>query len=242
MSNLKNCYNTYFEKNFSNFSGFKTDNKIKQIIKLAGQNKNILDIGCSTGYLAHFLKKQNNNVSGIDFLNKAVAIARENEIDAYVCDIENEQLPFRKGSFDLVVFSEVIEHLIDPDIALKKIYQVLKKNGLLIVSTPNIAYIQYRLELLFGKLPDFCEFRNKFFERHYNFQHKTFFTKKVLEKTLLDNNFKIKKWSSHDGYKNKIEKIFNFMEYVYPNLFKKNLIVVAQKYDPEKNNIHHKRD
>lgn len=235
MSNLKIYYNNYFNNNFSNFSGFRSDDKIKKIIKLAGQNKRILDIGCSTGYLAHFLKNNGNNVSGIDFLDKAVLIAKQNKIDAYVCDIENEKLPFKDNSFDLVIFSEVIEHLVDPDIALKKIYQVLKNNGLLIVSTPNIAYIQYRFELLFGKLPDFCEFRNRFFERHYNFQHKSLFTTNVLKKTLLSNNFLIKKWSSHNAYKNRVEKIFTFMEYVFPNLFKKNLIVVAQKYDAEDN-------
>lgn len=231
MNNLKQYYNDYFDKNFAKFSGFRTDDKIKKIIKLAGQNKRILDIGCSTGYLAYFLKDQNNEVSGIDFLNGAIEIARQNNIVAYVCDIENEQLPFKDDYFDLVVFSEVIEHLIDPNIVLEKIHQILKKNGLLIISTPNIAYIQYRLELLFGKLPDFCEFRNKFFERHYNFQHKSLFTKNVLKNTLLENGFKIKKWSSHNGYKNKFEKIFNFMEYVFPNLFKKNLIVIAKKYD-----------
>lgn len=231
MNNLKKHYNDYFYKNFTNFSGFKVDNKIKKIIKLSGSNKRILDVGCSTGYLAHFLTSQNNEVTGIDFLSGAITIAKKNKINAYVCDIENEQLPFKNNSFDLVVFSEVIEHLIDPNIVLVKIHKVLKRNGLLIISTPNIAYIQYRLELLFGRLPDFCEFRNKFFERHYNFQHKSLFTKNVLKNTLLDNKFKIKKWSSHDTYKNKFEKMFNFMQYIFPGLFKKNIIVVAEKYD-----------
>jgi len=230
MSNLANEYNKYFDSHFKGLAFMpRRDDKICKIEKLVGSNKQVLDVGCMTGYLAHFLQLNGNIVSGVDLLASAINIANQNNINAQVCDIDNQPLPFGDSIFDVVVFSEVIEHLVDPIFVLNQIYRVLKPGGMLIVSTPNIAYVQYRIELLMGKLPDFCEFRNKYSERYYNFQHKTLFTHGALMNTLKEAGFVITSWTSHSAYKNRVEKLFNFLERAFPCLFRKNMIAVAKK-------------
>ncbi|MEJ8669191.1 class I SAM-dependent methyltransferase [Streptomyces sp. MS1.AVA.1] len=66
-------------------------------------------------------------------------------------------LPFRTGSADAVLFSEVIEHLVDPDAALDEIRRVLRPGGHLMLSTPNLAAWYNRALLLAGVQPVFSE-------------------------------------------------------------------------------------
>lgn len=228
-SHLEKEYNKYYDTHFGVPSIPREDSKITTLVNLVGSNKTVLDVGCSTGYLCHFLSKQGNRVVGIDFIKSAVDTAVKNGLDCHHCNIENEDIPPKTGElFDVIVLSEIIEHFIDPLQVVNKLTQHLNKNGVIIISTPNIAYVQYRFELLFGNLPDFCEFRNKFFERPYNFQHKSFFTHKILVDTLSMANLNVIKKTSHVAYKNKFERIFNIFEFVFPKLFIKNIVFVCE--------------
>lgn len=59
------------------------------------------------------------------------------------CDIEREPLPFSSNYFDRIVFNEVFEHLrIDPIFTLKEIHRVLKSTGMLLMTTPNLHWIE----------------------------------------------------------------------------------------------------
>lgn len=227
-------YNRYFNKHFAKYRPPVMDDKVRKILKYIGENQHILDIGCLTGYIGYFCLKKSptNTVVGIDFIELALKHAGKNGVDARLCNIETDEIPVRENEkFDVVIMSEVIEHLVDPYIALQKIHGVLKQGGQLIVSTPNIAYILYRWELLIGKLPDFCEFRGRYSERPYNFQHKSLFTRQVLQKTLENIGFSLMTWDYHDSYKSQPEQIFSPLEKLLPTLFVKNMVAVAQKLD-----------
>lgn len=67
------------------------------------------------------------------------------------CDITSGDLPFADNEFDICIFTEVFEHL---NMAPKKIFmpikRILREGGFLIFSTPNIATLQKRINLLFG--------------------------------------------------------------------------------------------
>lgn len=229
-NNLEKEYNDYYDKYFVGPSLPREDAKIKTLRTLVGSNKKVLDVGCSSGYLVYFLEKQGNVVTGIDFIKSAVLVGVKNGLDCRYCNIENDEFPLKKGEFfDVIILSEIIEHLVDPLPVLNKLKMLLNDDGIFIISTPNIAYIEYRIQLLFGFLPDFCEFRNKFFERPYNFQHKTFFTHKVLEETLGIVGLNIVKKTSHNTYKSHFESFFNFLGLLLPGLFVKNMIFVCVK-------------
>lgn len=68
-------------------------------------------------------------------------------------DISTEKLPFEDNHFDLVYAGEIIEHLWNPDFAIREIYRVTKEGGTDIITTPNLASWYNRLLLLTGLTP-----------------------------------------------------------------------------------------
>ncbi len=99
--------------------------------------KSILDVGCGEGFILERLYRANigeKNI-GIDFLEKAVEIGKKERphLDLRVGDIY--KIPFKDNSFDLVICSEVLEHLQDPKKALSELHRVTKKY--IILSVPN---------------------------------------------------------------------------------------------------------
>ncbi|BDH79958.1 hypothetical protein MTTB_13370 [Methanothermobacter tenebrarum] len=113
----------------------------------------VLDVGSAPGYASIFLKKLGYDVRGVNYITRKNFKERMNRmsIPIDVCNIDSEQLPYKKGEFDLVVFFEVIEHLLNPHHALNEIYKVLRDEGVLILSTPNLSKLSNRIRLLAGK-------------------------------------------------------------------------------------------
>src|SRR5205823_2016517 len=89
-------------------------------------------------------------VAGIDlFPEQRAALWRSLDVDVRFCNLDEEAIPYEDGSFDAIVFSEVIEHLAgSPLPALQEMTRVLRPGGKLIVTTPNQLYIKSRLRTL----------------------------------------------------------------------------------------------
>ena len=71
--------------------------------------------------------------------------------------VDGGVLPFRTGSLDVVMLDEVIEHVVDTDGIVDEIHRVLHPDGMLVLSTPNLAAWFNRLGLLAGLQPAFTE-------------------------------------------------------------------------------------
>jgi 2-polyprenyl-3-methyl-5-hydroxy-6-metoxy-1,4-benzoquinol methylase len=69
------------------------------------------------------------------------------------CDLNVDTLPWDDDFFDVIICSEIIEHIFDTDRLLEQIKRVLKPSGTLIISTPNLASFFNRLFILFGYQP-----------------------------------------------------------------------------------------
>ncbi|MFE0251189.1 class I SAM-dependent methyltransferase [Streptomyces sp. NPDC059010] len=125
----------------------------------SGRTRTILDIGCGDGTAAAtaapFLP--GHRIVGIDWSQDALRRARTRIPYAVRGELTDGGLPFRSGSADAVLFSEVIEHLVDPDAALDEIRRVLRPGGHLMLSTPNLAAWYNRGLLLAGVQPVFSE-------------------------------------------------------------------------------------
>jgi len=129
-----------------------TNDSHSKIINLIGKNKNVLELGCSTGYMSKILKQNGCQVTGVEINKNAAKIAKKYCKKVIVGDIEtiNYGKTFDKASFDTIVFADTLEHLRYPELILTKIRKFLKNDGRLILSIPNIAHASIRLELLTG--------------------------------------------------------------------------------------------
>jgi len=122
--------------------------RISFIIEKVGRGNKVLDLGCRYGDLTAYYVK-NNEVIGVDIDENALKICKQN-LGIHTClQNLNEQLQFADNSFDVVVLSEVLEHLPYPEIPLKEIKRVIKGNGILVGSVPNGTRIKNRLRFLF---------------------------------------------------------------------------------------------
>src|SRR5690606_22057760 len=106
--------------------------------RLLDKRPAVLDVGCGVGTIALYLSDFSRLVVGIDLSKRAVDIANAaakatNSTNAKFYCAEMRSF---NGIFDLVIATEIIEHIPNEDDFLKKIYNSLTPQGLLILSTP----------------------------------------------------------------------------------------------------------
>ncbi|MEU5835795.1 class I SAM-dependent methyltransferase [Streptomyces diacarni] len=118
----------------------------------------VLDIGCGDGTAAAAAATAlaRHRIVGVDWSQDALRRAAAH-LSAVRGELSSPGLPFATGAADAVLFSEVIEHLVDPDAALDELHRVLRPGGHLLLSTPNLAAWYNRLLLLCGTQPVFSE-------------------------------------------------------------------------------------
>src|SRR6266487_4941377 len=124
----------------------KTVEEIKENTKARDE---ILDVGCGEGKIWQLFP--NLHVTGLDFSADNLKMAKQ-----YLKPVLGtaEKLPFKDNSFDLVVATEILEHVMHPDKVLEEANRVLKSGGHAIISFPNTAGLQFRLGiLLWGRSP-----------------------------------------------------------------------------------------
>ena len=122
-----------------------------KLLALVGSGKRVLDVGCSSGYLARPLVARGCAVVGLELDPAAAAEARDVCEEVLVGDVESMELPFEPGSFDVVLCGDLIEHLRDPEAFLARVRPFLKADGRLVLTTPNVANWAMRLGLLAGR-------------------------------------------------------------------------------------------
>lgn len=122
-----------------------------KLLALVGSGKRVLDVGCSSGYLARPLVAQGCTVVGLERDPDAAATAGEVCEDVLVGDVETMELPFEPGSFDVILCGDLIEHLRDPRAFLVRVRPLLRGDGRLVLSTPNVANWANRVGLLAGR-------------------------------------------------------------------------------------------
>lgn len=98
-----------------------------------------LDIGCGVGSNFNVLKKFSSNVQGIDYSSKALSYCRKKAYDG-LQKMNAERLEFKDNSFDLVLCSDVLEHLDDRK-AVSEIFRILKPGGIFLFSVPAHNYL-----------------------------------------------------------------------------------------------------
>ncbi len=149
----------FYENHKTDITNKLDDRLIKVLRMVAGTGAGtLLDVACGRGVLLRLLRERmpGTHLVGVDIASPSVELTRSAGFEAHVADV-SKTLPFSDGEFDVVVFGEVIEHLVDPDAALVEISRVLKPDGTLVLTTPNLASWFNRLLLIVGIQPIFTE-------------------------------------------------------------------------------------
>lgn len=113
--------------------------RVKLISRMIKKGGSILDIGSAEGNFGVELKKQGYKYSGVDYNEYLVKQCLKRELRVKTCDVSREKIPFKKGAFDLVWCSHVIEHL-NPREQIhlsEEISRVTKKGGIAIIFAPT---------------------------------------------------------------------------------------------------------
>jgi 2-polyprenyl-3-methyl-5-hydroxy-6-metoxy-1,4-benzoquinol methylase len=143
----------------------------------------VLDAGCATGSLLPFLRNRGWNVKGTEISPAAEYACNVRRLD--VRNIPLEEIAFPSGSFDIVLASHLIEHLNDPFSFLKEAHRILKDDGHIFITTPNISGLQ---AYLCGGM-----WRSAIFDHLYLFSART------LKKMLKRAGYKVEKVSTWGG-------------------------------------------
>jgi len=164
MLDVKNLYNEFLSKMKTSSSGVITNylsyleyNKYKFIetilaIPCSSDPLKVLDIGTSIFNL--FLKRcfPHYEIATIDIDNCFEKECIKRGIIFKRVDLTKDLIPFKDDTFDIIIFSEVFEHLfVHPSKIFGEIYRVLRKDGILIFTTMNAAMLYKRIKCLFGK-------------------------------------------------------------------------------------------
>lgn len=219
---------------------YKTLLNIIEQLKLPERSK-ILDVGCYPLHIFNKLKSRGYDMFGI---------ASEHEkVDQYqivVTNIEKDKLPYKANTFELIIFTEVIEHMTaNPDQYMKEFLRVLKPSGKLIITTPNSVNLKNRMKLLMGQSVYFPLFQlyettpDNGFMYH---RHTREFTLDELKEVVSHAGFGVysaKQYSAYTPFRKEraqqqtaLERMFKYVGYfitlLSPSL-KDSLLVVAQK-------------
>jgi len=160
--------------------------RIDIYLKLIGSGKKILDIGCWDGYIGQLVKKQNNHVYGVEVVPAAADRAGKILDKVYNLPLVGAWADQINEQFDLILTTEVIEHIFDTDNFLANIKRLLKPGGELVVSTPNAASLGRRLLLLLGRSPNL-----EITSRIEDSGHIRYFTMSSMKQLLREHGFDI---------------------------------------------------
>ena len=161
---------------------------LKKMLRLIGENKRVIDFGCATGYFARLLSDRGCEVTGVEGNPKAAKVAQEYCQEVIIADLDFSSLSdilsaqISETKFDVAIFGDVLEHLRNPWQVLRETRNLLKPQGYVVASIPNIAHGAIRLALLQG---------------NFEYQplgildntHLRFFTRKTIEQLFEDAGY-----------------------------------------------------
>lgn len=114
-----------------------------------GGHPKILDIGCYSADLLKLLPS-GMNYYGVDFDEGALRIAKGRGARTIRLNLETDPIPLVSKEFDIVIATEILEHLRDPVRMVQQIKRLLAESGVALISLPNECTLYHRLKVLFG--------------------------------------------------------------------------------------------
>jgi SAM-dependent methyltransferase len=191
---VSKAYQQYYQIHINRFQ--KIFREIS-LLKLPSNSK-VLDLGCYPPIIFNQLS-HDYPVTGVTFYNDHTS----KPPNVYSLNLEADRLPFPSNYFDLLIFTETIEHLINPYDALAEIYRVTKPHGKLILTTPNLLRTQNYVKLLLGQniYFDLQQLKStRIADQTIYHRHNREYTLNELSKILTDTGFHLVKKETFISY------------------------------------------
>lgn len=223
---------------WDNFTYFYQLEVLRKFLK---NSFRILDVGCGVGTIDFLLAKEGKKVVGIDVSKNAINICKKNskflKVDQNTTFIKDNFLQTKKikGKFDSILCFEVLEHLNNEILALKKFKQLLNKNGILIISVPSSNSILYKSEVLKKFDKEVGHLRRYTPELIFNLINKNFKVIKMIKvespiRNILFISKKLRWIVAFLNHFGPVSVLFNFMDKLICHILgESNIIIVAQK-------------
>lgn len=189
----------------------------------------ILEIGCCDAKNFQYLSEGKSlKYFGVDLDDNSLKVAAGNNVSVIQADLEGNFLPF-KSKFDMIIMTEVLEHLKSPEKLLMQIKLLLKDNGLVLISLPNEYNIFSRVRVLLGLGIDDNALQSK--DKHLHFP--TISQSINFIKAYFDI-VNVRYWSSSGGRLNFLLKympdtFFTFLANLMPGLFSRGVIFLCRR-------------
>jgi len=174
----------------------------------------VLDVGCGTGVLGKLLHDNLEcKVTGLEIVEENYSQAKKVLNEVILADVETMLFPENNFTFDYIIFSDSLEHLLNPDQVLERVAKLLNHNGSLLISMPNVRNFRVTLPLLFFDSWEYQE------EGLLDKTHLRFFTYRSLKNLLKSKKFNVEKVLYDLPFNSKV----GILNLITLGLFKKHL-------------------
>src|SRR5215467_1445694 len=153
-----------------------------------GRARRPLDVGAADGLLSRQLTDRGWRVTAIEG-DPALAQAGARHCERMITVNLDREIPVGEGPFDVIVYGDVLEHLVDPQRVFVELDRSLAPAGFVVISVPNIAHLWIRLLLLVGRF----DYLDRGILDH---SHLRFFTERSLRAMLADAGLSIERFTA----------------------------------------------
>lgn len=166
------------------YNALNLDPKFLALTSNVNHTVSILEFGSGSGAFFQNFDQYKFNYTGVDSNKKAVKFGKDQNLNINCCDWETF-LKKNKKKFDIIIVNDFIEHTENHNIFISKAYEILVSGGLIVGSVPNLRFSPVLINLLVKR--DFKYYTHGVLDE----THLRFFTKKSLNRSLIENKFKI---------------------------------------------------
>jgi SAM-dependent methyltransferase len=217
------------DRSYFYFHRERFDFLLKKITELFAPGKKFLDIGSFQGYMMLGAKLIGCDVFGVDlekYVKALEPLSRQYGFDNRAGDLR-DTLPFADNTFDLILFSEVLEHFdFHPLSFFFELKRIVKPGGKIIITTPNLCRLNNILSLIFDKSINW-----DIKENYHENVHRREFSKMEITWLLQSAGLKIESCEFVNFKYSKLGlavKVTDFISNFWPAK-KRDLVIIAEK-------------
>lgn len=202
---MNNSYTNLSDQYSNKVEGYYEFTRPEMLPYIPANAKTILEVGCSGGRFGRSLRETRPEIVvwGIEPDTESAERAKEN-LNHVICSTFEPKMSELDGKrFDCIIFNDVLEHLVNPDKALKTCHEYLNENGVVVASIPNILF--------------FYQIKQILMEQDWKYEnagimdntHLRFFTKKSIIRLFEESGYNIEKIEGINSYPGRVYRLAN---------------------------------